>query len=569
MNLGLVSYLENEYVPAKTVVIDCGLSGREFGVGLNHGVPHKIQNAMPSNDRACSRADRVMPSCKTIGVQTEEAGDPAQVTLDDDPPACHALSEKLLAIWGSPSDQNLGRNLISKLLVTCQADLHVLFGFMSRNVSRSTRDPVADGSSTDVALKLHMHSFHTSEAARVSHLYSVLTKISDGVVPLESLFEPLLDLCSLENVVIVHRSLRILHGFLKYLLSLERKFEKRDNVIVEELCSGNNAVDGHGSDSSLLGVIINETSYAGCTPLGIIVPDAESPCKRETWSHDIAISVSRVDWVSLVEFMHQIVMKNAEECVRLEAVSVMNVILIESEAYIDREKFGQKMFFESLSQLLRKEAGLRVQKHAVHLLHLLFNSFGSLFNEGPKLLAMFCSGCNEGTDDALDDNARPQKFINVLHGLADCVTCRGNGLQELTLCRNAVIVLAFLASSGKPGFEILVSPKLYREANFLMLILQVLVSEMDIEAAAFAEPPEIFKERFVSNPAYSVSGLRVLTNSRDMASLTIYIANRLSRKDQRHGQPDSMIRQMRESEIVNLAQVFKKRVFTYLGDSIT
>lgn len=118
-----------------------------------------------------------MRSCKTIGVQTEEAGDPAQVTLDDDPPACHALSEKLLAIWGSPSDQNPGRNLISKLLVTCQADLHVLFGFMSRNVSRSTRDPVADGSSTDVALKLHMHSFHTSEAARVSHLYSVLTKV--------------------------------------------------------------------------------------------------------------------------------------------------------------------------------------------------------------------------------------------------------------------------------------------------------------------------------------------------------------------------------------------------------
>lgn len=97
-------------------------------------------------------------------------------------------------------------------------------------------------------------------------------------------------------------------------------------------------MDGHGSDSSLLGVIINETSYAGCTPLGIIVPDAESPCNRETWSHDIAISVSCVDWVSLVEFMHQIVMKNAEECVRLEAVSVMNVILIESEAYIDREK---------------------------------------------------------------------------------------------------------------------------------------------------------------------------------------------------------------------------------------
>jgi hypothetical protein len=144
-------------------------------------------------------------------------------------------------------------------------------------------------------------------------------------------------------------------------------------------------------------------------------------------------------------------------------------------------------------------------------------------------------------------------------------------------------VLAFLASSGKSGFEIFVSPKLYREANFLMLILQVLVSEIDIEEAAVcAESPEIFKERtllirevlillnrLVSNPAYSVTVLRVLTNSRDMASLTIDIANRLSSKYERHGQSDCITRQMRESEIVNLARVFRKRVFTYLGENIS
>jgi hypothetical protein len=53
-----------------------------------------------------------------------------------------------------------------------------------------------------------------------------------------------------------------------------------------------------------------------------------------------------------------------------------------------------------------------------------------------------------------------------------------------------------------------------------------------------------------------------------MASLTIDIANRLSRKDQKHWQSDSMTRQMRESEIVNLARVFKKRVYSYLGNSI-
>lgn len=78
----------------------------------------------------------------------------------------------------------------------------------------------------------------------------------------------------------------------------------------------------------------------------------------------------------------------------------------------------------------------------------------------------------------------------------------------------------------------------------------------------------ILLNRLVSNAAYSITALRVLTNSRDMASLTIDIANRLSRKDLRHGQSDNMTRQMRESEIVNLARVFKKRVYTYLGNSI-
>lgn len=68
-------------------------------------------------------------------------------------------------------------------------------------------------------------------------------------------------------------------------------------------------------------------------------------------------------------------------------------------------------------------------------------------------------------------------------------------IQELTLRKSVIIVLAFLASSGKPGFEILLSPKFYREGNFLMLILRVLVSEIDIEAAVCAEPPEISKER--------------------------------------------------------------------------
>ncbi|KAG2680414.1 hypothetical protein I3760_11G098000 [Carya illinoinensis] len=340
--------------------------GRECG-GLardHHAVPQNFQNSILSKDQAGSWVDRAMPTYKAIGVQTE--CDP------DDPLVCLTLSEKLLAIWGSPNCRNIRINLITKLLVMCQTDFHVLFGFMSMNVSKLAVDSLKDGGS-DVALKFDMHTFHTSEAAKVSHLYSVLTKISNGGIRLEALFEPLLDLCTLENVVIVHRSLRILHVFLKHLVSLERKFERRDNVIVEGLRSGNNIVDSHGFDRGLCRVSRNEIFYSDSTPLGNILPDARIPC-METCNHDTAISVSHVDWVSLVEFMHQIVMRNTEECVNLEAVSVMNVIITKSGAYIEREKFGLTMVFESLSQLLRKEAGLQVQKQAVHLLHLLLNS---------------------------------------------------------------------------------------------------------------------------------------------------------------------------------------------------
>lgn len=67
--------------------------------------------------------------------------------------------------------------------------------------------------------------------------------------------------------------------------------------------------------------------------------------------------------------------------------------------------------------------------------------------------------------------------------------------QELKLRRIAVLLLAFLASSGASGFEILVSHKLFRDANFLMLILQVLASEVDTEPAVNADQAQIFKER--------------------------------------------------------------------------
>lgn len=55
-----------------------------------------------------------------------------------------------------------------------------------------------------------------------------------------------------------------------------------------------------------------------------------------------------------------------------------------------------------------------------------------------------------------------------------------------------VILLAFLASSGKSGFEILLNP-VTKRGNFLRLIIEVLASQMEI--AGCCEPQDLHKER--------------------------------------------------------------------------
>lgn len=69
--------------------------------------------------------------------------------------------------------------------------------------------------------------------------------------------------------------------------------------------------------------------------------------------------------------------------------------------------------------------------------------------------------------------------------------------QELILCRNAVLLLAFLASSGKSGFEIIATHKLLQDANFLMLILQVLAAEVDQTAVKTEQQQLLYKERYL------------------------------------------------------------------------
>ncbi|KAH9753230.1 protein SENSITIVE TO UV 2 [Citrus sinensis] len=481
----------------------------------HHEVFQQFQKAKDS-DQVGNQINSASSSCKAIGIQVDQASHSDHL-------------QKLRAIWGSPGDQELGKTMISKLFVDCSQEFHALFGCMNMNTSSIMKVSLPVKSSVGASKYHHADTDPSSEAVNISHLYSVLTK------------------CTL----------------------------LRENVMVEGVLSRDNVRDLHGSYTAenRLFYLRRDEASSGCNPFGTRFSDAETLHKKGIWSPVMATSLSRVNWVSLFELMHQTTMRVTDEHVRSEAISIMNMILMSSYSYMEREKFGQKLVFENISQLLNKEAGVQVQKEAVHLLYLLLNC--------PKIFRRFCSGYKEENAGVADDshvNLSP----SILEGLADCIGCCGTSVQDLELRRNAIILLALIVSYGRPGVEILVSQKLPREANFLMLILQVLVAEIDTESSAYTMPADLFRartlliretlillNRLVSNPSYSSIVLQVLTSSRDMASLTVDVATRLSRKEERRGQSDSISRQMRESEILDLGRKFKKRVFAYLGDSIS
>ncbi|XP_057996643.1 protein SENSITIVE TO UV 2 isoform X2 [Hevea brasiliensis] len=523
---------------SKNTNLECGVPSLD-----NHVVPQQSRNAKALGNKLGYQICLATSSSKDIGVQTDETGESSNLDLKDDLPSSTNLCNKLLGIWGSTNEQKLGRNLISKLFIACPADFHFLFGRMNINTSSKSGDSVVGEWSSDAALQYHMHSFHASEAAKISCLYSVLTKVSNGLLHLEALLQPLIDLCYLENCTLL-----------------------RDSFKVEGAKPGNNF-----KDRVLFSESENEASCASYRLFGTIPSDPQILCKNGVWNVDNGLPLSSVDWVSLFYLLLQIAVSKTEERVRLEAVSIMNVIVLRTNAHAEREIFGQPPVFESIAQFLKREASSHVQKDALHLLYLLLNC--------PKLLSSVCPSCKEGDNAANEDNnaSACENFNAILEGLVDCVTCNGNGVQDIELRRRAVIMLAFLAASVKSGSEILVNHKLPGEKNFLMLILQVLMSEMDVELSVSSEPAENIKartllmrevlillNRLVSNPSYSAIVLRVITASRDTASLIIDIVSRLSQKDQIRRAGDGITLQMRESEIVDLARALKKRIFTYL-----
>ncbi|XP_077234897.1 protein dimerization [Tasmannia lanceolata] len=533
---------------------------------------------------------------KSMGVQTNLSEACSHFTTKNELSTQGDLSNKLLSIWDSPKDKTTGRNLVSKLFETCALDFYVLFRCMGM-ASKITLDSLADENFSDGTLHDHMQSVHSIEALKVSRLYDILMKVSNEMVHLDALLEALLDICVLENAVVVHRSLRIVRVILQHMLIFGSRFDKRDNVMIIHSQNPNFVEEKNNNYSKKMtaefldlgkvhhGVQFsmnsNETSFPGLFSSSTRSFDVEDLFKEGNDSPSCKTFLSPTHWISLFETMHRIALGNTEEYVQVEALSIMNLILMKSDPNSEREKFGLMPLFECMSPLLRKKVGLHVQKQAVRLLFLLLNC--------PKLLAMFCNDHKAqmesvGAADVPKDAPIMHGGVSsILEGLTECIACKGSGTQELKLRRHAIILLAFIASSGKSGFEILLNLGSTKRISFLELIVQVLASEMDAEAAELADSHDLCKERMLlmrealillnrlaSNPIYSTAVLGVLTSSRAMANLTLDVADRISRKSRGKRKSNTTERmQMKEAEIVELARVFSTRVFSFLGDNIS
>ncbi|XP_019252896.1 PREDICTED: uncharacterized protein LOC109231707 isoform X2 [Nicotiana attenuata] len=512
----------------------------------------ECQNARSTNDHVSSSTKVGTISSKDVGIQTEKHDGSISLSAESDLSATFCRRNKLLDVWNLSSGQRLGRLLISKLYATCEVDFRVLSGYL--NVSF----PLRTSLESNISLKDNLQYTHSGESAKVSHLFSILTKVA-----------------------IIHRSLHILQEVLNFTFSMERKFGKRDNIVMEGPSCWNNASD------------LYEYVYPGSRGLPHVHDEkifdqdhADGPRLDtvDTYARigfincgSSCLISSHFNYFPLFELMCEIIMIHEVEHVRLQAVSVMNLIVARSNAYLEREKYGTDIPFQSISKLLKKGARVHVKKKAVHLLHMLLNC--------PRVMASFCSclveGDGVGMVDTNSKNTSTFPVVSViLESLAECVTCTGSNAEELQLRRHTIILLAFLASSGKCGVEILLNYRLPKGKDLFAIILQSFVRDLDLEESDTAQQAEVFKERtllmrevlillnrLVSHPKYSSHVLRALTNSREKATLTVDVTSRVSGKRKFLWQDVSMTRQIRESEIIDLAQVLRRRVFTFLGGS--
>ncbi|KAG2648266.1 protein SENSITIVE TO UV 2-like isoform X2 [Panicum virgatum] len=468
---------------------------------------------------------------KEIGVQTDSTSESGH--LECKKISAERISSNLRAIWGMATNSLSRRNLISKIIVSCSEEILSLL--------QCTR--LTDNCQTSSEASSSMNE-------AISQVYDMFVKMNNENIPIQAFLEALLNLCAFDNAAIVSRTLRILLSILQHLLNYGTKTSERTNVSVEPYVNIH-MEDNHKDSSALL------------SPL-----DAENLLRQHNMSLPFAF------WSSVFTVMLQIVVKYSEETIRTDALSVMILILRTTDPKEERHRFGFTSIMTRLHLLLQKENGLLVKKHSVRLLFLLLNC--------PVMLKLLCSGgkdgseqmesegcgndglkllCSGGKDGSKQmesegcENDRSQVISSVLVDLSECLSC-----EEIELCRLVIVLLAYIASSGKLGYEVLLGPVSARGASFLELVMQVLASQMQYETqelqrerCLLMREALILLNRLASHANFSKPTLEVLTSSKLCATLTIDVANRL---------PQTRM----ANDLAELAQKFRSRVYAFLEE---
>lgn len=175
----------------------------------------------------------------------------------------------------------------------------------------------------------------------------------------------------------------------------------RENVLIDESLSGNIKFEANGCvnlesrnlNFENLVQILKEGQFS----CGLTLQNVGNPGCSWSSDHRCGPSVPDIYWVSLFQRLCHIAVINNKEQIRLEALSIMNLILMRQNAYLGRDKWVIFIFivtfcgpynllmwhlwyrfvgehvFQGISKFLRREAGFCVQDQAVQTLYLLCN----------------------------------------------------------------------------------------------------------------------------------------------------------------------------------------------------
>ncbi|XP_066321127.1 protein SENSITIVE TO UV 2-like [Miscanthus floridulus] len=450
---------------------------------------------------------------KAIGVQTDKTSDNEH--LECNKVLVERISSNLRAMWGMPPNSLSRRNLISKIIVSCSEEI---LSLLQCTRLSDNCEPSSEPSSS------------MNEA--ISQVYDMFIKMNSGKISIQTFLEALLNLCAFDNAAIVGRTLRVLLRVLQHLLHHGVKSSGRNNVSVEPYVN-----------------IHMENNHKDCSTL-------LSPLDAKDSLRQHYMFLPFTSWSSLFTAMLQIGVKYSEETIRTDALSIMILIVRSTDAKEERHKFGFTSVMTRLHLLLQKENGLLVKKHSVRLLFLLLNC--------PVMLKLLCSGGKDGSEqmesEACENNRSQEVISSVLVDLSDCLTSEATCSLGIEICRLVIILLAYIASSGQLGYEVLLGPVNARGASFLEMIMEVLASQMQYETQELLKErclvmreALILLNRLASHTNYSKPTLEVLTRSKLCATLTIDVANRL---------PQTRI----ANDLAELAQKFRSRVYAFLEE---